>query len=394
MPPSHRLYAVCTLWIVSDLCARFCLLLPRLIPLTRNDPLPFSSTFVRALLSPIDASMSLWDEGRRNRVIELEAALRRSDTEETHRRPTTIDRDITNTTGRTPVAVGVPTGLINAGQEEQEQGASNNDDAQCHHRADSTPPEEVEPRKRGEDDSTNNGNNRNRKSKNESKSDRHCEEKGRGDKEKEEKEYNENEKSEGGRNNRHIMSGDLSGITSITETTEAHNNDVRAQHHQDARGHNSNVNDKNGDGALLLKVSPRLPPPLVEQRQHNRRRQRPDSPGGQHDNPHDRRLSLAPQRLPPPPLPPCDSPLNVPAVQGQSVPGQRPGGRRQRAEPDSPAFLGSTLEERLGMWDRSGRAGWRPPALRELPRGGDGFFSGCTHIGTPDRFELVKSVNR
>ena len=50
----------------------------------------------------------------------------------------------------------------------------------------------------------------------------------------------------------------------------------------------------------------------------------------------------------------------------------------------------STLEERLGLWD----SGWRPPRLRELPRGGEGFFSGWTHLGQPERFELVKSVNR
>lgn len=50
----------------------------------------------------------------------------------------------------------------------------------------------------------------------------------------------------------------------------------------------------------------------------------------------------------------------------------------------------STLEERLILWDR----GWRPPALRALPRGGQGFFSGWTYLGQPERFELVKSANR
>eukprot|EP00903_Cladosiphon_okamuranus_P017832 g16411.t1 len=58
----------------------------------------------------------------------------------------------------------------------------------------------------------------------------------------------------------------------------------------------------------------------------------------------------------------------------------------------SRAPLSSTtlLEERLGRWG----AGWRPPALRGLPRGGEGFFSEWTHLGQPERFELVKCVNR
>ncbi|CBJ32770.1 hypothetical protein Esi_0367_0003 [Ectocarpus siliculosus] len=45
---------------------------------------------------------------------------------------------------------------------------------------------------------------------------------------------------------------------------------------------------------------------------------------------------------------------------------------------------------RLARWG----AGWRPPALRPLPRGGEGFFSGWTHLGQSERFELVKSANR
>lgn len=49
-----------------------------------------------------------------------------------------------------------------------------------------------------------------------------------------------------------------------------------------------------------------------------------------------------------------------------------------------------TLEERLVLWER----GWRPPALRELPSGGEGFFSRWTYFGQPERFELVKSANR
>ncbi|CAN0170535.1 unnamed protein product, partial [Pylaiella littoralis] len=63
------------------------------------------------------------------------------------------------------------------------------------------------------------------------------------------------------------------------------------------------------------------------------------------------------------------------------------GGGHDRAFPFSST---TQLEERLGRWG----AGWRPPALRELPRGGEGFFSGWTHLGQPERFELVKSVNR
>lgn len=62
------------------------------------------------------------------------------------------------------------------------------------------------------------------------------------------------------------------------------------------------------------------------------------------------------------------------------------GGGRSRA----PLSSATILEERLGRWG----AGWRPPALRGLPRGGEGFFSGWTHMGQPERFELVKSVNR
>lgn len=50
----------------------------------------------------------------------------------------------------------------------------------------------------------------------------------------------------------------------------------------------------------------------------------------------------------------------------------------------------TTLEERLRLWDK----GWRPPPLRELPREGEGFFSEWTHLGQPERFELVKSANR
>jgi len=66
---------------------------------------------------------------------------------------------------------------------------------------------------------------------------------------------------------------------------------------------------------------------------------------------------------------------------------------RRRTRPETGGDRGgapSSLEERLGRWG----AGWRPPALRELPRGGEGFFSGWTHLGQPERFELVKSVNR
>lgn len=62
---------------------------------------------------------------------------------------------------------------------------------------------------------------------------------------------------------------------------------------------------------------------------------------------------------------------------------------REERAPDG-VFV-TTLEARLALWDSRG---WRPPRLRELPRGGDGFFSEWTHIGPPDRFELVKSANR
>ncbi|CAM9300561.1 unnamed protein product [Ectocarpus sp. 12 AP-2014] len=70
----------------------------------------------------------------------------------------------------------------------------------------------------------------------------------------------------------------------------------------------------------------------------------------------------------------------------------RPGeaaGARDRGHPRG-GSSSTTLEERLGRWG----AGWRPPALRPLPRGGEGFFSGWTHLGQPERFELVKSANR
>lgn len=64
--------------------------------------------------------------------------------------------------------------------------------------------------------------------------------------------------------------------------------------------------------------------------------------------------------------------------------------RRIQQRNSSTANTEPTLEENLARWD----SGWRPPALRELPRGGQGFFSGCTFMGPPDRFELVKSANR
>lgn len=60
-------------------------------------------------------------------------------------------------------------------------------------------------------------------------------------------------------------------------------------------------------------------------------------------------------------------------------------------EGPSTQVAGRTLADRLALWDSRG---WRPPRLRDLPRGGEGFFSGWTHIGQPDRFELVKSANR
>ncbi|CAM9813798.1 unnamed protein product, partial [Choristocarpus tenellus] len=49
-----------------------------------------------------------------------------------------------------------------------------------------------------------------------------------------------------------------------------------------------------------------------------------------------------------------------------------------------------TLAERLQLQGGN----WLPPPLRALPRCGKGFFSGWTHVGPVDRFELVKSVNR
>ncbi|CAN0061978.1 unnamed protein product [Scytosiphon promiscuus] len=69
----------------------------------------------------------------------------------------------------------------------------------------------------------------------------------------------------------------------------------------------------------------------------------------------------------------------------------RGGGRgRVRGRSSPPASFSTLLEDRLDRWS----TGWRPPTLRALPRGGDGFFSGWTHLGQPERFELVKSVNR
>ncbi|CAM9450837.1 unnamed protein product [Ectocarpus fasciculatus] len=71
----------------------------------------------------------------------------------------------------------------------------------------------------------------------------------------------------------------------------------------------------------------------------------------------------------------------------------RPGeaaGARDRGRRRPGGFSSTTLEGRLERWG----AGWRPPALRPLPRGGQGFFSGWTHLGQPERFELVKSANR
>ncbi|CAM9888372.1 unnamed protein product [Ectocarpus sp. 4 AP-2014] len=82
------------------------------------------------------------------------------------------------------------------------------------------------------------------------------------------------------------------------------------------------------------------------------------------------------------------------AVEGTATTGAspRPGdtaGARDRGHPRG-GSSSTTLEDRLWWWG----AGWRPPALRPLPRGGEGFFSGWTHLGQPERFELVKSANR
>lgn len=62
--------------------------------------------------------------------------------------------------------------------------------------------------------------------------------------------------------------------------------------------------------------------------------------------------------------------------------------QRQRATDSGDVPL--TLQDRIASWER----GWRPPPLRDLPREGAGFFSAWTHLGQPERFELVKSANR
>lgn len=85
------------------------------------------------------------------------------------------------------------------------------------------------------------------------------------------------------------------------------------------------------------------------------------------------------------------SPSNVPSELYRSFTpnNQRHVFRQRRAEIASARML-VTLEDNLARWS----SGWRPPPLRELPRGGKGFFSGWTHMGPLDRFELVKSANR
>lgn len=66
------------------------------------------------------------------------------------------------------------------------------------------------------------------------------------------------------------------------------------------------------------------------------------------------------------------------------------GGARRQHGAVGPGAAFPSLEDNLARWG----TGWRPPPLRELPRGGEGFFSAWTHLGQPDRFELVKSANR
>lgn len=89
----------------------------------------------------------------------------------------------------------------------------------------------------------------------------------------------------------------------------------------------------------------------------------------------------------PPPPPPASGGIPDRVASNSTNPSLRTiGGNRSRA----PLSSTTLLEERLGRWG----AGWRPPALRGLPRGGEGFFSGWTHLGQPERFELVKCVNR